>query len=594
MKPEALLLRMGVAAVIAIGIGVVVTPIVIAAARRLGFVASPRADRWSRKPTALMGGIAIFVAAMSAAFAFSPNPRAIAGLGVAGSLIFLVGLVDDIIHMRPQYKLLAQIVAACIVLGFGVQFGASSSHSITWPLTLLFVVGITNALNLLDNMDGLAAGVALVSAIVLAAAGYLTGHPSAAVASASLAGAALAFLAFNFSPAKVFMGDCGSMFLGMTLAVLGIQISRSATTSLAGAVLLPSTALAIPIFDTAFVTVMRKLNGRAISEGGCDHTSHRLVKLGLSERQAVLLLCGSSLVVGMLGLASMRFQAPYLLLAGALAAAGLLVMGRFLAQVDVYSEQESLAGTPRGAILDVQRMYKRQLATALIDTLLVFSAYLLSSLLVGHGSASQAGVDLTSMAMPWAVASAVVGLGLAGAYRGNWHYLRPGDMARLAIGCLLGCAGVLAGRLVHGEPAGEAFTLAAVDGVVLWLLLLAAREFYLLLSRAILAIVRSRLRTGRWLVVAPANPSPELLDRITRWSGRKARPCGVVTPSEAGNGCFGDLPHLGSVDSLAQVLTEVDPSAVLVATTEGRSAIEALCRQKGVRCLVARDLGGVA
>jgi UDP-GlcNAc:undecaprenyl-phosphate GlcNAc-1-phosphate transferase len=297
-------------------LGLALTPLVIVLARRAGLVARPRADRWSIRPTALMGGTAIFGAfAGGLALTSRLSPDLIITLAAA-SLIFAVGFADDLRSLRPQHKLLAQVAAACILVAGGVHFGIEGGNALTWLLTILFVVGITNALNLLDNMDGLAAGVASTAALVLMAGAAFTGNGPAAAAAAGLAGAALSFLVYNFHPARVFMGDCGSMFLGLTLAALAIQTSTAAGTAAAWAILFPCVALAVPIFDTTFVTVMRKLHGRAISQGGCDHTSHRLVRLGLSEPQAVLLLCGVSLLIGAPGVAAMVFRAPLLLVVG--------------------------------------------------------------------------------------------------------------------------------------------------------------------------------------------------------------------------------------------------------------------------------------
>lgn len=484
MSQAAMLSRMALAAVVSLVAGLVATPVVIAFARRIGFVAKPRPDRWSKHPTALLGGIAIFLAASLAAVVALPSLKGLTAAGAALALIFVVGLVDDVAGLKPQYKLLAQVVAACVLLAGGIRFPAGGVDAVSWPLTLLFVVGITNAMNLLDNMDGLAAGIALVSSGVLAVAALSAGNVQAAILAAALAGACLAFLFYNFSPAKVFMGDCGSMFLGLLLSIVAIQTSRSATTSLAVAVLLPGTALAIPIFDTTFVTVMRALNGRAISQGGCDHTSHRLVKLGLSERQAVLTLYACSLIVGAMGIAAMQFQAPYLIVAGTLAAAWLLVLARFLAQAQVYpvhAETPPEAVHPHGVVLAAERMYKKHTATALVDVLLSFAAFLLGCLLWQNGRLEPQPSRLAWLAAPWAVGGSAVGLGVAGVYRGVWHHPGAADVVRLAVGALFGavCAGAaLAVMGVKWEAASVATALYAALFVAL---LVCTRGFYLLM-----------------------------------------------------------------------------------------------------------------
>ncbi|MCC6485151.1 MAG: hypothetical protein IT209_09930 [Armatimonadetes bacterium] len=576
---------------IAFALGVVAVPVVIALARRIGFVAKPRADRWSSRPTALMGGIGIFIAACVATAFTAPDLRPLHGLGAAALIIFAVGLADDVVHMRPQYKLLAQVVAGCVILASNIHFGLGGSPYLTLPLTLLFIVGITNAMNLLDNMDGLAAGVSLVSALVLGAGAFFAHNAPAAIASGSIAGACLAFLIFNFHPARVFMGDCGSMFLGLVLAVLAVQTSDSATTGLAGAVLFPSIALAIPIFDTVFVTVMRKINGRSISQGGCDHTSHRLVKLGLSEPQAVMLLCGTSLVVGVFGLAAMRYQAPYLAIVGSLAGASLLVFGRFLAQVEVYPVSEALlAFTSRpGAVLAAQRLYKRHTGTALMDTLLAFAAYLLASLI---GGASLANSQTLLALAPWAVIGAAAGLGIAGVYKGVWHHLSMHDVARFAFGTALAGMTVFAVLVVAGHGAIMSVRIGILDAGILMALLVVARGLY----RGLTLVGRTGTALqNRWLLVASADAlGPEanvdgLLKDLQQRYGRKTAPAGIVTSSALSSARVDGVPLLGTVETLESVLCEVEAGAVLVTAVEAQATVEETCRRRGVRCIVAAD-----
>ena len=449
MTPEAVVLRAGAAALVAFPTGLLLIPVMIALARRLNFVAAPRKDRWGSRPTALMGGVAIYAAASLAVFAAVPDFRPLAGLYLAGTAMFVVGLIDDIFTLGPHYKLLAQVVAACILVAFGVHFAFAGHPLFSIALTLLFVVGITNAINLLDNMDGLAAGIALVSSLVLVAGGALTGRPMSAITAGALAGALLAFLIFNFYPARVYMGDCGSLFLGLMLAGLAIRTSGSITT-MSGAILFPAIVLAIPIFDTAFVTIVRTINGRAISEGGCDHTSHRLVRLGLSEPQTVLLLCAASLLFGWLGVLAMTYRSVALFVTGALAAALLLTSGHVLAQVRVYQDPEGAQPPDEPSAFDPVRLYKKHFAAALVDVLLAVAAFLaaVEALRVSGIGDIRHTLMITS---PAAIGGAAVGMGVAGVYRdvraGLWKRL----LMRLAAGAAIaGAASFAACALVTG------------------------------------------------------------------------------------------------------------------------------------------------
>src|SRR3954447_17656056 len=194
--------------------GVLLTMLARRAAYRYGFVAAPRKDRWHQKPTALMGGVAIYTAFAAGYVIFMPNLRATLPILAGGTLLFITGLIDDRFQIKPYAKLVLQLIAAAIVVYSGLHLPWVNYEWVNDFLTIFWLVGITNAINLLDNMDGLAAGVAVISCAFLALTFLMNGQATEAVMPALLGGAALAFLVFNFSPATIFMGDCGSMFLG--------------------------------------------------------------------------------------------------------------------------------------------------------------------------------------------------------------------------------------------------------------------------------------------------------------------------------------------------------------------------------------------
>jgi UDP-GlcNAc:undecaprenyl-phosphate GlcNAc-1-phosphate transferase len=199
----------------------------------------------------------------------------------------LVGLVDDIVQLRPSWKFAAQFVIAAVAVWSGIVYQLFHVASLNYAFTFLWILGVTNALNLLDNMDGLAAGVSVIAAGSL----LLLGHSSGPMAIGLLAMAAslLGFLVFNFHPAKIFMGDAGSLAVGFFLACCAVS-EAGHVSAMFSIVFVPGLVLFLPIFDMLLVSVTRRLNGRAISAGAKDHTSHRLVMLGLSERNAVLTL----------------------------------------------------------------------------------------------------------------------------------------------------------------------------------------------------------------------------------------------------------------------------------------------------------------
>ncbi len=279
-----------------------------------GWVAKPSKDRWHKDNTALFGGIAITLSLLpnwvlasiftahipfesfTANTTSHSNPTLFFLSGVV--ILFIMGLVDDFRGVRPHMKLFLQIVAAILVILSGHRLHWFSFQLVDSILTVLWIVMITNAFNLIDNMDGLCIGVSLIASLHFLLWMYVA-LPQTAFLASALAGTCVGFLLFNFNPAKIFMGDCGSHVLGYSLSVLAIYFSENISDSLLVSVSGPLLILIIPVFDTIFVTINRIREGRSIVIGGCDHTSHRLVSLGFSEKSAVLLLYAIAFIAGL-------------------------------------------------------------------------------------------------------------------------------------------------------------------------------------------------------------------------------------------------------------------------------------------------------
>ncbi|HEX3581901.1 MAG TPA: MraY family glycosyltransferase [Thermoanaerobaculia bacterium] len=299
-------------------LGILLTPVAAALARRTGAVAKAKSDRWHSKPTPMLGGVAFTVAALIAIAVFVPLRRESVIVLSASAFLFVTGLVDDFLHIQPYQKLAGQFAGAALVAGFGLMLPWTPYRWINLLLTFFWLVGITNAVNMLDNMDGLAAGVAAIAAIFLGFTFLQNEQPGGALMLVALAGALVGFLVYNHHPASIFMGDCGSMFIGFFLASMALAAHGGGgrSRSIVAVLAVPVLVLVVPIFDTTFVTVMRKLAGRAASQGGRDHTSHRLVALGFSERHAVWMLYGFAAAAGMI--AVLVRHAPLLLSLGAI------------------------------------------------------------------------------------------------------------------------------------------------------------------------------------------------------------------------------------------------------------------------------------
>ena len=282
------------------------TPITRRLAFHFGVLDQPGARKVHQRPTPLLGGLAIYGALMLALVFFSP-PFYLVEFGaiLAGTTwLVLVGFVDDRRGMQPWVKMAGQLVAGAVLVGAGIHVRIFASDVLNVGLTLFWIVGITNAMNFQDNMDGLAAGITAVAALfffVMAVREELSLVSSLA---AALAGASIGFLIYNFNPASTFMGDMGSMVLGFLLSVLAIKLDfRVPADRQVITWMVPVVVLGVPIFDTTLVVFTRLLEGRSPMQGGKDHTSHRLVGLGLSPRAAVLTLYMISALLGLMAIA---------------------------------------------------------------------------------------------------------------------------------------------------------------------------------------------------------------------------------------------------------------------------------------------------
>jgi len=267
-------------------VSAVLTALLIHLACRFRWSVPPRPDRWSHRAVAKFGGVPILLTLLGSALCL-PLDRKLAAIVGLTVLMSALGFLDDLFQLSAMQKLSAQTLLSVGAAGMGASYPLTQNPCINALCTVVWLVGITNAFNIIDNMDGLAAGVAVIA---LAKLIYL---PGAGAGSSSLmlamAGALLGFLVFNFHPAKIFMGDTGSLGVGFFLGCSSVLLTDHLS-SFFSILVIPALVLFLPVFDAALVSVTRRWSGRRIAVGAKDHTSHRLVLLGMSERQAVLLL----------------------------------------------------------------------------------------------------------------------------------------------------------------------------------------------------------------------------------------------------------------------------------------------------------------
>lgn len=340
------LLRYFLALVVAFVATALLTPVAAWSARRFGIIDHPREDRFHETPTPHLGGLAVAVGlAGVGGFAVGASGQLLTILGSALA-VSMVGLLDDWRVMRPIVKLIVEMGAGTALWLAGVSAGLFHVPVLDLALTILWVVAVTNALNLLDNMDGLSSGVAAIAALTFFVIAAQRGDFLVASFAAAVAGASLGFLAHNFPPAKVFLGDGGSLLLGFLLAALALKLDLVGEGGLTRAVI-PGLILGVPIFDTALVVLARLREHRPIYLGGTDHTSHRLAARGHSGRRVALALYASQAVccaVALLVLFGTRSSAlPVTMLVAWLAALGLY---GFLREQPIHSSQADTISGP--------------------------------------------------------------------------------------------------------------------------------------------------------------------------------------------------------------------------------------------------------
>lgn len=289
-------------------LSLLLTPIIRQIAIKIGAVDIPKDDRRVHKePMPLMGGLAIYISVIIAFLIFLPLDKTLASIIIGGTIIVIGGVIDDMRELSPKAKFLFQIIGALVLVAGDVRIDfitnpfSKTSQIIklgifSIPLTMFWVVGITNTLNFIDGLDGLAAGVAMISSLSFLATASKFNYIPVVIMSSIIAGSCAGFLPYNFNPAKIFMGDTGALFLGFVLAALSIEgVMKSVATI---AVVVPIIILGIPIFDTTFAIFRRLLNGKSIVEADKGHLHHRLLALGYSQKKTVGILYAISAIFG--------------------------------------------------------------------------------------------------------------------------------------------------------------------------------------------------------------------------------------------------------------------------------------------------------
>ena len=583
-------------------IGVVLTPLVATVAKRLGWMAVPREDRWHKKPTPVLGGLAIYCAVgfplfwlsdlgsiahfIQPGFPDAPPPGAMAVAWLGMTALFLLGFLDDLLHLRPQNKLIVEIMVASLVAFLGYRLQWVTSLTADTMLTIFWIVGIINATNLLDNMDGLCGGISFIAVVFFCLLHVQAGSLDMVTIALLGAGALAAFLIYNFHPASIFMGDCGSLPLGFGLAFLCLYPGKGAPDVSVSLYAVPALVLMVPIFDTTMVTSIRLLSGRKASKGGQDHTSHRLVLMGLSERGAVLFLYGTAVLSGLSALFVQEHDslaAPTVIIPLLLS---LTLMGIYLAQIRVYPEKEfcHLRKGPFTPIL-IEITYKRQIFRVVLDLILVGFAYYLSyRVRFGFANEFNAFFPIFLKSLPAIIICKFVAFFLVGVYRGMWRYIGLSDafvyIKATALGTLLSLAVVIYVYRFLSFSKG----VFLIDWLLTTTFLLGSRISF----RSFMEIMGRKTLKGENVLIYGAGQGGQVLLREMLHNGRLGvKPVGFIDDDliKVGRRLQG-YPVMGTGADLGQILKEVRVNGLIISCRdlpeENRRRLVALCQSQGI------------
>jgi UDP-GlcNAc:undecaprenyl-phosphate GlcNAc-1-phosphate transferase len=537
----------------------VLTWLCIRLSARFRLAAGPRPDRWHTQPTPNTGGIAIFISC--AIVCLTIGAGRYVGVIAAASSIALLGFIDDRVRLSPLAKFSGQSLAVVGVIASGVVFHATGSPPLNIVITFLWIAGITNAFNLIDNMDGLCAGVTIIICGFRFWSDAQIGDAAGAALVAILAGGFLGFLLFNYKPAKIFMGDTGSMFAGFTLASLAIASPVPQTHVFFSALLYPILTFLYPIFDTLLVSVLRKMAGGRISVGGRDHSSHRLASLGLNEHRVVWLLWLLTAIGGAAGMLAHSMPIGVLAIDFFLVLA-VAIFGIFLAALPGYELQRNVASA------SWIRRYIPTLRAGiilLVDTCIAGAALLTAFLLKWEdGFSGRPESDLLS-ALPIIIGCQAVACVALGTFniRGRWigipDVLALGHCALLSSGASILVVWVVG---VQGYSRGIILLYA-------FLLFLAMNGSRLLLR--ILWRLLASPQKGRRAALLDAGQSAELLILILQRDRElDARPVLVldVDPSRHGTRING-VPVFCAGSNALVILREASINLLIVPAANG-------------------------
>lgn len=557
----------------------------------VGAVVPPRPDRWSTSPTPTMGGIAIALATIvgfTVAGLVSPDAASVtsawAWVLLAALAMFVVGFYDDRLQLSPIAKLVASLaIGAFLVFALA---GAEPSGALPPSYTLLGTVwfaGLCHALNLLDNMDGLATGVAIIATAFLAALLSPLLGSTLVVLLVALAGALVGFYYWNRPRARLFMGDCGSLFIGGLLAGASLVPIFNARVAFVSPAVLVVLILVVPLFDTAFVLVLRRLAGRKASKGGTDHVSHRLASLGFSERSAVRILYLFGFIGGLAAWGLQTWSAvepmlPFVALFGVI----VILIGVYLARVPAYNAQDLVALQKSSFAPFLQDLaFRWHAGQVMLDLVLITVCYYVAYRLRFEGASLDPFLQYFLSTLPIVLGCKLAALLGSGLYRRSWDTFGLRDLTTVVRGVGIGSLLTVAASyyLLFAENRGEGFSrvVFVLDGLLLTAAIIATRVSF----RAMSLVASSRNKKSRRVLVYGAGGYGRLLVREMRANAAwRMNPIGFIDddPLKAHRWIVG-VPVHGALDQLEQVMRTYKVDEVLLSSPAINGNVEVRIRE---------------
>ena len=560
-------LAIGLVAMVAFAVAAATLPLAIVVGRKLGLTACPAVHASGAERTTEFGGAPIIGAILVALGMTHSLPLWI--LAGAGGLL-IVGLIDDALELRPYHKFLCQGAICIWAAGFAMPaYPLTPWPTLDFALAVMWLLASTNAFNLIDGLDCLAAGIGIIAAAAIAATGLMHHAPQVWMPSLAVVGSLGAFMFFNFPPASIIMGDAGALPLGYLLGALALAGGELATNSRLTKYVFPVLVMIVPLLDTGIVSVTRIATGEWISRHGTDHSHHRLLSLGLTDRAAVAVCCAVAAVAALCGFAAnvlthenVIVALPFLILATAVLA---------LFMMDLTFENNP-PGVEYGHVHGVARFilrlgYKQRIAEAAVDFALISGAFLAAQALRLDFNINSATIGILLREVPYVALATYPAFVIAGVYRGIWRYTSLSDGLRFANGAVL--AGVFVTIAARFAPVSLSGSIVVLFVILLFNLLMMTRVSFQAIRKGISQLSAQNQRV---LVVGAGEKGAAAANFIFSSRRHSARVIGFIDDDAFK---LGKLMHgqrvLGTFGDLARIY-EATPFHELLLADDGLSA----------------------